>query len=179
MGGIVGVVTSVAAAYAGKVRLNAVLPGLVDTPLSWNQARQLDVLPNGTVVPGKHHLQPAWQCTINGTLISKGDCEGGGTGYGCPCEDVSRDDPRVKALFEGIEIADPRLIGAAILHLLKADSDKTGKIVVLDTKVSVECTESLESNLAVWSQCPSFDIGREADSILRPTSTSNSNFILA
>ena len=94
------------------VRVSVVLPGLVDTPFTWNQARG-NVVENGTLVPAPGLSGPIqiWQCVgENGTLVEDGNCpDGGGTGYGCPCPDVARDDPRVPLLI-GMLMANTTLI---------------------------------------------------------------------
>merc|ERR1719468_1030697 len=105
---IIGMVTSVAGHHLPggvgvqlPVRVNAVLPGLVSTPFTWNQARGSEILPDGKF-KAVRTLQP-WQCVVGnlstGQIID-GDCEDGGRGYGCPCEDVSVDDPRVQAMIQ-------------------------------------------------------------------------------
>ena len=38
--GIIGLTQSIAAAYPTILRVNTVLPGLVDTPLTWNQVKK-------------------------------------------------------------------------------------------------------------------------------------------
>lgn len=156
--GIVGVATSVAASFAGALRVNVVLPGLVDTPFTWNQVRGTEMR-NGTLVT-KFVLQTDWQCVVDGQVV-EGDCPGGGNGYGCSCEDVRRDDPRIKAMFSGVPMIDPRSIGIAILDLADPSSieQPTGKVVVVDREAdepstSWKCSESLDVKSALWAACP-------------------------
>lgn len=116
--GIVGMVRSAAASYTKSVlRVNAVLPGLVDTPLTWNQVRPF--APNGTTTLHPR-LQPGFQCinTSTGTLVKDGLCPDGGTGFGCPCPDVRRDDPRNPVVWKGVwPPIDPRVVARTILGL--------------------------------------------------------------
>ena len=131
--GIIAATQTVAASQPGLLRANVVAPGLVDTPLTWNQARGL-VLQNGTLKPSPlGPVQFGFQCiNKDGTkVIEQGDCPGtGGTGYTCPCPDVRRDDPRLKPMFAplGILPVDPRLVAASVLaqSISRLGAVKTG-----------------------------------------------------
>lgn len=151
---IIGLVTSVAAYFPGELRANVVLPGLVDTPFTWNQMRGKEVFPNGTLWT-KYPLQPAWQCVVDGKVIEDGDCSGGGTGYGCPCEDLRRDDPRLRAALGKAGLwppLDPRLVGAAVLDLANPTAVATGVSRVVNTTAEFQCKE--DSKQKMWEQCP-------------------------
>ena len=68
-------------------------------------------------------------------LIPQGDCvKSGGTGFKCPCPDIRREDPRVKAVFTdefGIPIIDPRVVAATILNLSADTSSSNGDTVIV------------------------------------------------
>jgi len=156
---IIGMVTSVAANMEGKVRVNAVLPGLVDTPFTWNQLRGVEFAEhNKTYV-----LQP-WQCFVDGKIIDA-NCPGGGSGYGCPCEDVSVDNPGVKKMIQKLGAGvwppmDPRKAGAVVLDLVDPASEATGITWVVDELYGnlqqFQCHESnnVSGTKPLWNSCP-------------------------
>jgi len=146
---IIGLTTSVAEAHKGQIRANVVLPGLVQTPFTWNQARLYVLLPNGTLV-----LRPnmqMYQCVKDGEMID-GDCPDGGRGYGCPCPDLIPEDPRLKVMFPNYpaSAADPRLIAATVLKIADPTSSATGKSFIVDVDGQWECDELTD----MWQTCP-------------------------
>ena len=97
---------------------------LISEPL--NQVRPYRLLSNGTL-SAPANLQSGFQCLggANGTTVIEGDCPvTGGTGYGCPCPDIRRSDPRIAKIFppEYWPPIDPRQVGAFVLRL----SETTG-----------------------------------------------------
>lgn len=108
-------VRTTSSAYSDKLQINAIAPGLVDTPFSWNQVR--GCVAKAGVLDCAGQL-PAWQCfsKTNGSLIEDGDCEEGGDGFGCGCEDATREDPRQKLKWPGIlwPAINPRSIGVVV-----------------------------------------------------------------
>lgn len=153
--GIIGLTTSVAMAYEGSMRANVVLPGLTDTPFSWNQVRGTELLPNGSWAQ-KYSLQTSWQCVKDGAVVHA-NCPGGASGYGCPCEDVRQDDPRIKAMWPAplFPLVDPRQIGSAILRFLDAKSTANGMSWVSNKNPPRECQESKEDGSApLFDLCP-------------------------
>merc|ERR1711988_902689 len=108
------------------------------TPFTWNQMRGM------TMVDGKLNatypkLQPSYQCIVDGRLIENGLCKDGGGGYGCPCPDMRRDDPRVKAGFpkEWLPMNDPRDVARTILYLASdaaVAANISGQTYIVDNK---------------------------------------------
>jgi len=132
--GIVGMTTSTAGTYGVRaLRINTVLPGLVDTPLTWNQARPFVYFPgNRSLSPPRADVQSGWQCVVDGKVID-GDCEEGGKGLGCPCEDVERDDPRLPLLFKAWwPPIDPRAVSAKVLDLAEPSSNVSGRALIVE-----------------------------------------------
>jgi NAD(P)-dependent dehydrogenase (short-subunit alcohol dehydrogenase family) len=152
--GIIGLTTSLANAYSGSLRANVVLPGLTDTPFSWNQVRGAELLSNGSWRQG-YELQTSWQCVKDGQVVYA-NCHGGGSGYGCPCEDVRADDPRIKAIWPPplYPLISPRQIGAAILNLLEQESTSNGLSVVSNKQPEHVCQEMTKSGVPMWDLCP-------------------------
>jgi NAD(P)-dependent dehydrogenase (short-subunit alcohol dehydrogenase family) len=154
--GIVSATRSVAQAYPPPtLRANVVAPGLIDTPLTWNQVRSFRL--NGTVLTHPYPtLQTSFQCILEGKLRSDGDCPGGGKGSPCAaqdCADIFREDPRVDAMFKPLlPLVDPRIVGETILHLASTDGNGvTGETVVVD-KNSWSCP-TLEGPPLSRGQC--------------------------
>jgi NAD(P)-dependent dehydrogenase (short-subunit alcohol dehydrogenase family) len=152
--GIIGLTTSIANAYAGSLRANVVLPGLTDTPFSWNQVRGTELLQNGSWRQ-KYKLQSGWQCVSDGRVVNA-NCNGGGSGYGCPCEDVRADDPRIKAIWPPPlwPLTSPRQIGAAILNLLDQHSASNGLSVVSNKQPERICEEMTKAGAPLFDLCP-------------------------
>jgi NAD(P)-dependent dehydrogenase (short-subunit alcohol dehydrogenase family) len=167
--GLVGLATSLAASFSASPSpsVSVVLPGLVDTPFTWNQARG-QVVRNGTLVPapGLRHPLQIWQCVSDGKVIENGNCPNGeGSGYGCPCPDVERDDPRVallaKALLPNQQVSamiSPNAVAMEILSLLAA---KNGEVRVVPnakendgrgTPFTRTCSPDM------WKLCPADDL---------------------
>jgi len=115
--GIISATQTVAATYGANLRANVVAPGLVSTPLTWNQVRSYTMEKNGTAENAYPKLQFGFQCVDASGQVIVGDCKGGGTGYGCPCEDVKLEDPRIDAVFSGYPVVDPRKISSSVLFL--------------------------------------------------------------
>lgn len=163
--GLIGLATSLVS-NTSDVRVSVVLPGLVDTPFTWNQARG-NVVENGTLVPAPGLSGPIqiWQCVgENGTLVEDGNCpDGGGTGYGCPCPDVARDDPRVPLLIgmlmPNTTLIHPNSVAREILALASGDV-APGVVVVPNAEpngqgASPPSTRTCPDNM--WLQCPVTD----------------------
>lgn len=151
---LISMATSIAGSFPGELRVNAILPGLVDTPFTWNQVRNYDLKPDGSLEVDSS-MQTGWQCKVDGVFVENGECQDGGTGYGCPCEDVFRDDPRNPAVWGDLwqTIIDPRVIGHAILDMSAASSNSTGVSRVVDNnKKQYQCVES--GDLPLWRSCP-------------------------
>ena len=127
--GLVGLSTSLGQNVGGEVDVSVVLPGLVDTPFTWNQARGY-VVQNDTLVPNPVAKQPfqTWQCVNgDGTVVLDGDCADGGSGYTCPCPDLKRSERRVELISELMlssqnltldSLLSPNAIASEILDLL-------------------------------------------------------------
>ena len=156
--GLIGLATSLV--NTSDVRVSVVLPGLVDTPFTWNQARG-QVLVNGKLVPAPGLSGPLqiWQCLrANGTVERNGNCPGGGTGYGCPCPDVARDDPRVRVLVEKLmpntKILHPNSVAQEILALA-ANVAPPSVVVVPNGPPSGKGTPITRTcPVNMWLQCP-------------------------
>ena len=133
--GIIQATRTIAASYPQALRANVVAPGLVDTPLTWNQARAWTVS-NGKLNHSYPNLQVSFQCMQNGQ-VQNGNCQDGGTGSpGCPCPDINVSDPRVKALFAAYNRVDPRRIAQTIVYLASSDAAKiTGQTYVVDQQM--------------------------------------------
>lgn len=140
--GIVSMTRSLAAFYEGQLSANVVAPGLVNTPLTWNQVRGSKLTKNGTELEQIDAMQ-TYQCyahdTKEKTIIEDGTCPDGGTGLGCPCEDVKSTDPRLPLKY-GSHLwppIDPRDLGDMILHLLTPDyTSISGNTFVVDNNVT-------------------------------------------
>ncbi|GBG26530.1 Dehydrogenase/reductase SDR family member 4 [Hondaea fermentalgiana] len=153
--GIVSLTRSLAAFYEGQLSVNVVAPGLVDTPLTWNQARGSKLSHNGTVLEQVDQMQ-TYQCYAdeslreasdasmldkedNRRIIQDGTCQGGGTGLGCPCEDIRAKDPRLPLKY-GEHLwppIDPRDLGDMMLHLLSpAHAATSGETFVVDNNMT-------------------------------------------
>ena len=136
--GIISATQTVASAYAGSLRANVVAPGLISTPLTWDQVRAWRMGPNGALEHPYPNLQTSFQCVVDGN-VTFGDCPGGGKGYGCPCPDVALNDPRVKAMFEAggfWPLVDPRHVGASIVYLASDEAKGvSGQTYVVDHDV--------------------------------------------
>jgi NAD(P)-dependent dehydrogenase (short-subunit alcohol dehydrogenase family) len=152
--GIIGLTTSIANAFAGSLRANVVLPGLTDTPFSWNQVRGIELFPNRSWRQ-QYPLQSSWQCVKAGQVIYA-NCHGGGSGYGCPCEDVRPDDPRIAAIWPppNTPMISPRQIGAAILNLQEQQSTSNGLSVVSNKQPERICQEMTKSGFPLYDLCP-------------------------
>ena len=157
--GLIGLATSLA--NTSNVRVSVVLPGLVDTPFTWNQARG-NIVQNGTLVPAPGLSGPIqiWQCVQNGKLVRDGDCPDGGTGYNCPCPDVARDDPRVPLLVDMLmantSLVHPNSVAREILALASG-SVAPGVVVVPNAPpngkgAAPPSTRTCPDNM--WMQCP-------------------------
>ena len=133
--GIVQATRTVAAAFPQALRANVVAPGLVDTPLTWNQVRAW-TMSNGKLNHTYPDLQFSFQCVKDGEYVF-GDCKEGGKGSpGCPCDDVDINDPRVEQLFSSIPRVDPRKIAMTILYLASNDAAKvTGETYVVNEQI--------------------------------------------
>jgi NAD(P)-dependent dehydrogenase (short-subunit alcohol dehydrogenase family) len=99
--GIIGFTSSVAMTYGKNntaatrpqitARINSVAPGMTDTPFTWNQAALYDPTNKGLVTQ-------IGQCVVKNNnpdgqdFAINGQCTSGGTGYSCPCPDVTRAD---------------------------------------------------------------------------------------
>ena len=146
---------------APKLRVNVILPGLVDTPFTWNQARKFQLV-DGKLVVAYPLMQTAWQCvSASGTsVIDDGDCAEGGSGYACPCADVRRDDPRVAALVAtmvGAKILSPNAVAAAVLNALAAPTQTTTIVVPNERDDGVgekERNGVRECPDVMWKLCP-------------------------
>ena len=163
--GLVGLATSIVneAAQGGlNVTVSSVLPGLVNTPFTWNQVRG-QVIINGELKPAPFLKEPlqVWQCIAsNGTVITNGNCENGGTGYGCPCPDIPLSDPRV-ALMEttmqpDTNIIDPNAVAAEVLDLLDGYIGEV-RVVPNDPKndhLIPEGPLTRKCPLNMWESCP-------------------------
>jgi len=123
------------------LRVNVVAPGLVSTPLTWNQARGYTVENKSKLNDTYPGVQFGFECVSKGKdgkpEIIEGDCQGGGKGSpGCPCPDLQWTDPRVQLLFGQMKaMVDPRRIGAGILYLASEDANQkkvTGETYVID-----------------------------------------------
>ena len=109
---------SVAAFYGEHLRINALAPGLVDTPFSWNQVRGCK--PDDGALDCSTQL-PSWQCVIGGAIVRNGDCTEGGNGYSCKCKDVSQRDKRQPLKWPGKlwPAIDPREVMLRVCPSLK------------------------------------------------------------
>ena len=163
--GLIGLATSIVneAAQGGlNVTVSTVLPGLIDTPFTWNQVRG-QVIINGELHPEPFLKEPLqfWQCIGEGeTVITNGNCEDGGTGYGCPCPDISRDDPRVKLMekmaLSDMKVVDPNAVAAEVLDLLDG---YTGEVRVvpndpINDHLRIEGPLSRTCPPNMWETCP-------------------------
>ena len=87
--GIISATNTIAAAYGKSLRANVVAPGLISTPLTWNQVRSYTMQADGTANNTFPQLQFGFQCVQqNGSVLADGDCKSGGTGWECPCPDI-------------------------------------------------------------------------------------------
>merc|ERR1712100_501546 len=163
--GIINIASSVGQSYLGELRVNAILPGLINTPFTWNQARNVELQPDGTVktepdgtVKMDYDMQTSWQCTADGKFVEDGECPGGGTGYGCPCEDLFEDDPRVKAMLIGAPpMINPMRVGDAILEISDVKSNVTSASKVVDEERIFQCVNEQGGKTAsepLWQFCP-------------------------
>uniref|UniRef100_A0A7S2WNV8 Uncharacterized protein n=1 Tax=Mucochytrium quahogii TaxID=96639 RepID=A0A7S2WNV8_9STRA len=159
-GGIMMLTASIAKKYQGKMRTHAILPGLVDTPLTWNQVRGMKIAQNGSVVRAEP-LQ-AFQCysEVDSRVIEDGTCPSGGTGLGCPCEDIARSDPRVEKYFSSLGMWPPvsPLKVAKVTLLLASDeaSHLNGKTYVVDTNFTddIATQKVRDCPLTTQESCP-------------------------
>jgi len=137
--GIVILTNSIASLYSKKIRAHCIAPGLVDTPMTWNQVQGTEIAKNGSLIV-KDNLQ-AYQCynETDGSKILDGSCPGGGRGFGCPCPDVPRNDPRIPLKY-GSHLwppIDPKGIASISLFLASDDGDHlNGKTIVVDNNIS-------------------------------------------
>lgn len=160
--GIINIATSVGQSYPQELRVNAILPGLINTPFTWNQARNIELQPGGNYSVN-YDMQTSWQCTVDGKFIQNGECPGGGTGYGCPCEDLFKDDARVEVLLEASgapKMIDPRRVGDAILEIADERSNVTSASKVVDEQKIFQCVNETGFNVTMatweplWEFCP-------------------------
>jgi len=155
--GIINIATSVGLTYPQELRVNAILPGLIDTPFSWNQARNIELYDNATFKGMNWTLQTSWQCIVDGVFIEDGECLGGGTGYGCPCEDLFKDDPRFQELVKqggNPPVIDPRRVGDVILEISDAKSNVTAASKVVDQTETFQCVGEAVASKPLWQFCP-------------------------
>jgi NAD(P)-dependent dehydrogenase (short-subunit alcohol dehydrogenase family) len=124
---IIGLTKSVAIEVGAKgIRVNAVAPGLIETPLTWNLAR--------------HELRPAlqaYQCTDdNGTVITADyTCD-----EDCPCPNIGRFNPLVEPIRKTYNLfcpmgrlGEPQDIAKTVLYLASEDASYvTGVVVSVD-----------------------------------------------
>jgi len=158
--GILMLTASIAKQYEGKMRTHTILPGLVDTPLTWNQVRGMKIAQNGSVV--QVETLQSFQChsEIDNHVIEDGTCPSGGTGLGCPCEDVPKSDPRIGKYFSSLGMWPPvsPLKVAKVTLLLASDeaSHLNGKAYVVDTKFTDDITTQKvrDCPLSIEETCP-------------------------
>eukprot|EP00941_MAST-03F_sp_MAST-3F-sp1_P000131 g131.t1 len=141
--GIISATQSVSRSYSGSLRANVVAPGLISTPLTWNQVRSYTV-ENGKLNHTFPSLQTSFQCSLDGQIVISGDCIGGGKGSpGCACPDVQLDDERVELMFKSAglwPLVDPRKVAEAVLFLSSDEaSDVNGETYVVDKGDSWSC----------------------------------------
>mmetsp|Transcript_7205 Transcript_7205/g.13297 ORF Transcript_7205/g.13297 Transcript_7205/m.13297 type:complete len:226 (-) Transcript_7205:182-859(-) len=136
--GIVALSRSIEIAY--PVRSYVIAPGLVDTPLTWNQVRGSRITPEGTLEQDVDmQFYQCYASSENRTIIQDGSCPWGGNGLGCPCSDVSRDDPRLPLKF-GPKLwppIDPRSLADIALYMASSRGVKlSGHSLVIDNNIS-------------------------------------------
>jgi NAD(P)-dependent dehydrogenase (short-subunit alcohol dehydrogenase family) len=132
--GIVALSRALAGMYEGQVTSTVIAPGLVDTPLTWNQIR------GSRIVDGQLEQVDDLQTFMcygpdNKTIIRDGTCPTGGSGLGCPCPDERRGDPRIPLKF-GPHLwpaIDPRSLASLALFLASPHGETfSGSALVVD-----------------------------------------------
>ena len=132
--GIVALSRALAGMYEGQVTSTVIAPGLVDTPLTWNQIR------GSRVVDGQLEQVDDLQTFMcygpdNKTIIRDGTCPTGGSGLGCPCPDERRADPRIPLKY-GSHLwpaIDPRSLASLALFLASPQGETfSGSALVVD-----------------------------------------------